>query len=604
MQPDVNGPARGPAAKTALRRRAYRASARLSHLMFAGFVVAAATPSVRGDFEVLSQSTMRPEPLLPERGAPRLLAQSAEHVGDLSPNAAAPVMAGDANDGAVVRAGDERADTVTARAADSVTVADTAADAGRDASAMKRAEPKLAGPSVEPPRVASSPIVAPIKRQAPKIVTLAAAHADHDGGSIKVAASVASEHAGELAALRKSKKFRRMRKLVGRKVVLHTRTALRAEPHPGIVVASLTDILPIVEAEPPPHRLLRVRHRGRDTRAVRPPRSERQLAGRQSRKDVKVAAIAPSAANDVQPIHSVIKGASYNLVPNWSAEEISDAKRVCGEVLATGHVVSETESSVREGACGAAAPVRVRKVGMPVVSVGSGVLLTCPMAAAFDRWMTEVVQPAALRDFGQPVTRVSASSYSCRNRYGRSLAPLSEHALINAVDLFAFTLRDGTTIKVLGDWGPVARDRSKAEKAVATAAGGKVKLASVAGKLPVPEAAASGASMLGAASLAKGNGAASKGGKAGMSKAAKAATRDKTASVPAKDAGTAAAASSTDDKPKEPTLKEKRAAFLHKVHADACMLFGTVLGPEANEAHRNHLHLDMKARRSKRGYCQ
>jgi hypothetical protein len=30
--------------------------------------------------------------------------------------------------------------------------------------------------------------------------------------------------------------------------------------------------------------------------------------------------------------------------------------------------------------------------------------------------------------------------------------------------------------------------------------------------------------------------------------------------------------------------------------------FFTVLGPEANDAHKNHFHLDMKERRS--GFCQ
>ena len=33
------------------------------------------------------------------------------------------------------------------------------------------------------------------------------------------------------------------------------------------------------------------------------------------------------------------------------------------------------------------------------------------------------------------------------------------------------------------------------------------------------------------------------------------------------------------------------------VHDDACQTFGTVLGPAANEAHKNHFHFDMKARR-------
>jgi hypothetical protein len=42
---------------------------------------------------------------------------------------------------------------------------------------------------------------------------------------------------------------------------------------------------------------------------------------------------------------------------------------------------------------------------------------------------------------------------------------------------------------------------------------------------------------------------------------------------------------------------DERAAFLHEVHAGACAIFGTTLGPEANESHKNHFHLDMKERR-------
>ena len=45
------------------------------------------------------------------------------------------------------------------------------------------------------------------------------------------------------------------------------------------------------------------------------------------------------------------------------------------------------------------------------------------------------------------------------------------------------------------------------------------------------------------------------------------------------------------------------ATFLKRLHKGACATFGTVLGPEANEAHRDHFHLDVKARRSSRGVC-
>jgi hypothetical protein len=37
--------------------------------------------------------------------------------------------------------------------------------------------------------------------------------------------------------------------------------------------------------------------------------------------------------------------------------------------------------------------------------------------------------------------------------------------------------------------------------------------------------------------------------------------------------------------------------FLRGAHHAACRIFGTVLGPEANRAHRNHFHLDMAERK-------
>jgi hypothetical protein len=52
----------------------------------------------------------------------------------------------------------------------------------------------------------------------------------------------------------------------------------------------------------------------------------------------------------------------------------------------------------------------------------------------------------------------------------------------------------------------------------------------------------------------------------------------------------------------EPTLAERQSAFIKDVHDEACQVFGTTLGPAANEAHKNHFHLDMKARR-RAGLC-
>lgn len=47
----------------------------------------------------------------------------------------------------------------------------------------------------------------------------------------------------------------------------------------------------------------------------------------------------------------------------------------------------------------------------------------------------------------------------------------------------------------------------------------------------------------------------------------------------------------------------EKSAFLHALHSSACKLFGTVLGPNANAAHKDHFHLD-RAPRKRSNYCR
>ena len=49
-----------------------------------------------------------------------------------------------------------------------------------------------------------------------------------------------------------------------------------------------------------------------------------------------------------------------------------------------------------------------------------------------------------------------------------------------------------------------------------------------------------------------------------------------------------------DDPKPEEAKPDPEAEFLVEVHDGACKDFGTVLGPLANAAHKNHFHLDMK----------
>jgi hypothetical protein len=102
----------------------------------------------------------------------------------------------------------------------------------------------------------------------------------------------------------------------------------------------------------------------------------------------------------------------------------------------------------------------VRLTGRAIAYRPGGVVASCPVAAALHLFETRVVQPAAERQFGQPVRRIfHAGSYSCRRLYGRAEGRFSEHSTADAIDITGFDLADGQRISVLEDWnggGPEA----------------------------------------------------------------------------------------------------------------------------------------------------
>jgi hypothetical protein len=82
--------------------------------------------------------------------------------------------------------------------------------------------------------------------------------------------------------------------------------------------------------------------------------------------------------------------------------------------------------------------------------------LACPLVSRLDRFVSDKVQPAALRWFGQPVVEIKQiSAYSCRGMNGDANANISEHAFGNALDIAAFTFADGRKVTVKDGWhGP------------------------------------------------------------------------------------------------------------------------------------------------------
>ena len=64
-------------------------------------------------------------------------------------------------------------------------------------------------------------------------------------------------------------------------------------------------------------------------------------------------------------------------------------------------------------------------------AVNPNATLACPIISALDRWITDAVQPSALRWFAQPVVEIKQiSAYSCRGMNGQPGAHISKFELI------------------------------------------------------------------------------------------------------------------------------------------------------------------------------
>jgi hypothetical protein len=270
----------------------------------------------------------------------------------------------------------------------------------------------------------------------------------------------------------------------------------------------------------------------------------------------------------------------------WSAEDIEAARARCGELLKGLDLVVIPHAPVHEGSeCGAPAPVQLVSIGSnPQISFSPPPLLTCDMVAALHRWLQHDVQPLARRHLGSPIVSIaSMSSFSCR--FARSTGRLSEHGRVNAIDIGAFLTAEGQTAVVLADWGPIAREI--AAKTIAVQADADRK-ADADKKQPMPAA--------GPGKTAKGP----------HTQPATPATSEFPSVIvgepPSGSAfGLAPPSRLGGPKPADPPSSDPpngKSAFLRAAHQAACAIFKTVLGPEANRAHKNHFHLDMSQRRS------
>ena len=100
-------------------------------------------------------------------------------------------------------------------------------------------------------------------------------------------------------------------------------------------------------------------------------------------------------------------------------------------------------------------PARASHMSGPVTpaTLTPAATLACPIVSALDHWVSEGVQPAAMRWFGSQVVEIKQiSSYSCRGMVGAGGSGVSEHAFGNAIDIAAFTFADGRRVTVQEGW--------------------------------------------------------------------------------------------------------------------------------------------------------
>jgi hypothetical protein len=282
----------------------------------------------------------------------------------------------------------------------------------------------------------------------------------------------------------------------------------------------------------------------------------------------------------------------------WSAQEIELAQARCKALLQGLAVVAVPELPIREGSeCGTPAPMKLLSIGKnPQVSLSPPPVVTCDVIAALHKWLERDVQPLARKHLGGPVIRIDTmSSYSCRNAYGRAHSRLSEHGRANALDIGAFVTSTGRTAMVVADWGPTAREiaaqaaaDAKGEPATQQTAAPPQVQPHHSASAPPAEAHPRGA---GITITIPGTTVILPGGR-----------NDRSPELSLSPLSRLGGPKGADGKPPVPGaqvpahVSDGRMDFLRGAHRAGCRIFGTVLGPEANNAHKNHFHVDMAER--------
>jgi hypothetical protein len=143
----------------------------------------------------------------------------------------------------------------------------------------------------------------------------------------------------------------------------------------------------------------------------------------------------------------------------WRASE-EQACIASGAVRQT-NVIRARSALGGPATCGTENPYEMSAALGGRVIMKPAAMLRCPMIPQVEKWIAEVVEPAARFHFRQSVAEITvAASYACRPINHQSGGRLSEHGYANALDVSRFTLTSGEVITVKGGWYGTEQERA------------------------------------------------------------------------------------------------------------------------------------------------
>lgn len=158
----------------------------------------------------------------------------------------------------------------------------------------------------------------------------------------------------------------------------------------------------------------------------------------------------PSPAKTPAPPREAPLGPNVDAPPNSA-----NADSCVQSLRAAGFEIEPAEQPKSSNdLCRIEAPVRLKRVPVPAepataVRLTDEPVLACRFAGPFGRWIGDLVAPLIVGAKGAELRAVrTGPGYECRNRNGAATGKLSAHAAGLAIDIAAFELANGSTLRI------------------------------------------------------------------------------------------------------------------------------------------------------------